>query len=127
MSKTRPAIFFAIVLSLLLPGTIAAAPGQFLILSAQYGNRRRHIDVTAQLKQMAATNQMYRVNYKTFGDPAPGHAKVLRIYARGPGGRVRMFEYRDNTVIDGSQFRGWGTGQWGGPNDRWDGRWDAPR
>jgi len=98
--------------------------GQFLILSAQYGNRQRHIDVTNRLKQLAATNQQYRVDYRTFGDPAPGQAKSLRIYARGPNGREKMFEYRDNTIIDGAQFRGWGSGQWGGPNDRWSGRWD---
>jgi hypothetical protein len=98
--------------------------GQFLILSAQYGNRRRHIDVTDRLRDLARTNLQYRVDYKTFGDPAPGQAKALRIYARGPNGRERMFEYQDNSIIDGAQFRGWGSGQWGGPNDRWSGRWD---
>jgi hypothetical protein len=123
MTKARRMILFAIVLSLLLPGTIVAAPGQYLILSAQYGNRRRHVDVTVQLKQMAASNRMYRVSYKTFGDPAPGQAKSLRIYARGPNGQERRFQYHDGSVIDGSMFRGWGTGQWGGPNDRWSGNW----
>jgi hypothetical protein len=123
MTKARRMILFAIVLSLLLPGTIVAAPGQYLILSAQYGNRRRHVDVTVQLKQMAASNRMYRVSYKTFGDPAPGQAKSLRIYARGPNGMERRFQYHDGSVIDGSMFRGWGTGQWGGPNDRWSGNW----
>lgn len=101
--------------------------GQFLILSAQYGNRRRHIDVTNRLKQLAATNLRYRVDYKTFGDPAPGQAKVLRIYARGPRGNQRMFEYQDGSIIDGSQFIGWTTGLWAGPNDRWNGQWDVPR
>jgi hypothetical protein len=123
MTKAPRMILFAIVLSLLLPGTIVAAPGQYLILSAQYGNRRRHVDVTVQLKQMAASNRMYRVSYKTFGDPAPGQAKSLRIYARGPNGMERRFQYHDGSVIDGSMFRGWGTGQWGGPNDRWSGNW----
>jgi hypothetical protein len=101
--------------------------GQFLILSAQYGNRNNHIDVTARLKQLAATNAQYRVDYKTFGDPARYQAKSLRVYARGPNGRERMFEYQDGSIIDGSMFRGWGTGQWGGPNDRWSGRWDVPQ
>lgn len=99
--------------------------GQFLILSAQYGSRRRHIDVTNQLKQMAARDIRVRIDYRTFGtDPDVGHAKVLRIFARGPKGRERMFEYQDNSIIDGSQFRGWGRGEWAGPNDRWSGRWD---
>jgi hypothetical protein len=102
-------------------------PGQYLILSAQYGNRYRHIDVTSRLKQLAATNARYRVDYKTFGDPAPGQAKSLRVYARGPNRRETMFEYRDGDIIDGSQFVGWSNGQWGGPNDRWSGQWDVPR
>jgi hypothetical protein len=129
MIKTRPAILFAVALSLsfLVPQALVAAPNQYLILSAQYGNRRRHIDVTDRLKQMARTNMRYRVDYKTFGDPAPGQAKVLRIYARGPHGHERMFEYRDGSIVDGSMFRGWGTGNWGGPNDRWSGQWDVPR
>jgi hypothetical protein len=36
-----------------------------------------------------------------------------------------MFEYRDGDVIDGAQFRGWRTGEWGGDNDRWSGRWEG--
>ena len=100
--------------------------GQFLILSAQYGSRRRHVDVTNQLKQMARADMQVRINYRTFGvDPDEGHSKTLRIFARGPGGRERMFEYRDNSIIDGAQFRGWSRGEWAGPNDRWSGRWDV--
>jgi hypothetical protein len=32
-----------------------------------------------------------------------------------------MFQYRDNSIIDGTKFRGWGRGEWGGANDRWSG------
>jgi hypothetical protein len=104
----------------------AGDAGQFLILSAQYGNERHHVDVTNRLKDLARTDRQFRLDYRTFGvDPDEGHAKVLRIYARGPHGRERMFEYRDGSVIDGAQFRGWGSGEWGGPNDRWSGRWEA--
>jgi hypothetical protein len=100
--------------------------GQFLILSAQYGNERHHVDVTTRLKDLARTDRQFRLDYRTFGvDPDEGHAKVLRIYARGPNGRERMFEYRDGSVIDGAQFRGWGSGEWGGPNYRWSGRWEG--
>jgi hypothetical protein len=50
----------------------------------------------------------------TFGiDPDPGEVKTLRIYTRGPDGRDRMFEYREGSTVDGSQFRGWGEGNWG--------------
>jgi len=101
--------------------------GQFVILSAQYGSQRRHVDVTNRLKELARTDQQYRLDFRTFGvDPDRGHSKVLRIFARGPNGRERMFEYRDGSVIDGAQFRGWGRGEWGNnANDRWSGRWDG--
>jgi hypothetical protein len=108
------------------PGANRGDQGQFLILSAQYGSQRRHVDVTGRLKELARTDQRYRIDFRTFGvDPDEGHAKVLRIFARGPNGRERMFEYRDGSIIDGSQFRGWGRGEWGGANDRWSGRWDG--
>jgi hypothetical protein len=125
MLRTRLVIPFTIAIALLLPCKANADVGQYIILSAKYGTQRRHIDVTAKLKQLAATDMQYRVNYKTFGDPAPGQAKTLRIFARGPGGRERMFEYPDNSTIDGSQFIGWRTGQWGGSNDRWSGNWNG--
>lgn len=98
--------------------------GQFAIVSAQYGSQRRHVDVTARLKELARTDRQFRLDYRTFGvDPDEGHAKVLRIYARGPNGRERMFEYRDGSTIDGAQFRGWGGGDWS--NARWSGRWEG--
>jgi len=97
--------------------------GQFLILSAQYGTGRRHVDVTNQLKELARRDRLFRMGNSTFGiDPDPGRPKVLRIYARGPQGRERMFEYPEGSTVDGSQFRGWGTGQWGGG---WSGRWEG--
>jgi len=100
--------------------------GQYLIVSAQYGSERRHVDVTSRLKELARQDRQFRLDYRTFGvDPDKGHAKVLRIYARGPNGRERMFEYQDGSVIDGAMFRGWGRGDWGGPNDRWSGRWEG--
>ena len=33
----------------------------------------------------------------------------------------RMFEFREGSAVDGSQFRGWDRGEWG--NERWNGRW----
>jgi hypothetical protein len=32
-----------------------------------------------------------------------------------------MFEYREGSTVDGSQFTGWG-GDWG--RDSWNGRWN---
>ncbi len=106
-------------------GLFLAASGmaqQFEILSARYGSAHRNIDVTRQLKQLARGNATFRLSWRTFGDPAQGQAKTLRIFARGPRGANRFFEYRDNDVVDGSIFSGWGGGNWG---DRpWHGGWN---
>jgi hypothetical protein len=100
--------------------------GQFVILSAQYGTARSHVDVTERLRELAKTDQQFRMGNRTFGvDPDPGVVKVLRIYARGPNGRERMFEYRENGIVDGALFRSWGRGEWGRGNDRWSGRWEG--
>lgn len=100
--------------------------GQFVILSAQYGTERSHVDVTERLKELARADRQFRMGNRTFGvDPDPGLVKVLRIFARGPNGRERMFEYRENSIVDGAQFRGWGRGEWGTRNDHWSGRWEG--
>jgi hypothetical protein len=98
--------------------------GDYLILSAQYGTERSHVDVTERLKELARTDQQFRMGNRSFGvDPDPGVVKTLRIYARGPNGRERMFEYREGSVVDGAQFRSWGRGDWG--TGHWSGRWEG--
>lgn len=98
--------------------------GQYVILNAQYGTAARHVDVTNRLRQLAQTDRTFRMGNSTFGvDPAPGQIKVLRIYARGPNGQERMFEYREGSTVDGAMFRGWGRGNWG--RGGWGGRWDV--
>jgi hypothetical protein len=100
--------------------------GEFLILGAQYGTERNHVDVTYRLKELARQDVKFRMGNSTFGvDPDYGRRKVLRIYARGPNGRPRLFEYPESSWIDGSQFRGWGSGEWGNENDHWNGRWNV--
>ena len=100
----------------------AATAQQFEILNARYGSAHRNIDVTQQLRQLARSNTTFRLSWRTFGDPAQGQAKTLRIFARGPRGVNRYFEYRDNDIVDGSIFSGWGGGNWG---DRpWQGGWN---
>jgi hypothetical protein len=98
--------------------------GQFVILSAQYGTSERHVDVTNRLKELARHDRTFVMGNNTFGvDPDYGRVKVLRIYARGPEGRERMFEFREGSLVDGSQFRGWGRGDWG--REGWSGRWEG--
>jgi hypothetical protein len=88
--------------------------GAFRILQARYGTARRNIDVTDRLRELARSDRSFRLTNALFGtDPAEGRVKTLRIYARGPGGASRTFEYREGSVIDGSQFVGWGGGDWG--------------
>ena len=97
--------------------------GQYVILSAQYGTKDRHVDVTNRLKEVARRDRTFRMGNSTFGvDPDHGRTKTLHIYARGPDGRERMFEYREGSTVDGAQFRSWGSGEWG--NERWSGRWE---
>jgi len=98
--------------------------GQYVILNAQYGTPRRHVDVTNRLKELARQDRMFRMGNSTFGvDPDQGQDKTLRIYARGPNGQERMFEYREGSTVDGSEFRSWGGGDWG--NGGWSGNWEG--
>ena len=100
--------------------------GEFVILSAQYGTERRHVDVTRQLRELARRDIKFRMDNHTFGiDPDHGRRKVLRIYARGPERRERMFEYPEHGWVDGAQFRGWGSGDWAHGDDHWSGRWNV--
>jgi hypothetical protein len=105
----------------LLFAAIATAQ-EYQILHASYGTAHRNIDVTQRLRQLAAANATFRLTWRTFGDPAEGRAKSLRIYVRGPRGAKRVFEYQDNSIIDGSMFSGWGGGNWG--SDPWNGGWN---
>lgn len=98
--------------------------GNFTIVRALYGTRRRNVDVTDRLRDLARRNATFRMGNRTFGvDPDPGHVKELRIYTRGPRGETRMFSYREGSVVDGSRFSGWGRGDWG--RGSWRGGWDS--
>lgn len=122
-------VFALIVVAALMPARLVAQgayndPGQYIILSAQYGTSRRHVDVTDRLKQLARQDRNFRMGNSTFGvDPDPGQDKTLRIFARGPDGQDRMFEYREGSTVDGSQFRSWDRGEWG--NGGWNGNWEG--
>jgi hypothetical protein len=107
--RSCAALLFALLL------TTAAAAQEYQIVRAEYGWGNRVVDVTQRLREIASSNATFRMGNSTFGiDPAPGHVKTLRIYARGPRGGSRMFEYREGSTVDGSMFSGWGGGRWGG-------------
>ena len=97
--------------------------GQYQILGAWYGIVRSNVDVTQRLKELARSNTFFRMGNSTFGvDPARGVVKTLRIWARGPRGDEKMFEYREGSLVDGAQFTGWGGGNWG---TGWKGGWNG--
>jgi hypothetical protein len=121
-----------VAMAVLLTSVLAAAQynngdsGQYQILSARYGTENHNIDVTQRLKELASRDRTFRMGNSTFGtDPDPGRVKTLRIYTRGPGGRNRTFEYREGSVVDGSMFTAWGSGNWGngGSNGGWNSGW----
>jgi hypothetical protein len=97
--------------------------GAYQILGARYGTHHRNVDVTQRLKELARQDITFRMGNSTFGiDPDRGHVKTLRIYTRGRDGQNRMFEYREGSVVDGSQFTGWGRGDWA--RGEWHGGWN---
>jgi predicted aconitase with swiveling domain len=99
-------------------------PGQYVILRAYYGIPGRNVDVTQRLHDLARGNAVFRMGNSTFGiDPAHGVVKTLRIFARGPNGDVRMFEYPEGSTVDGSVFSGWARGDWG--QGEWHGDWNG--
>lgn len=124
----KPGLVLAVLLTIaFLPATLAAQDeGAYLILNAQYGTAEHHVDVTGRLREFARQGRLFSMGNSTFGiDPDYGRIKFLRIYARGPDGRERMFEYREGSTVDGAQFRGWGNGDWG--NGKWNGGWEGHR
>lgn len=96
--------------------------GEYQILQASYGTAQRHVDVTQRLKELARQDRRFRLVNELFGvDPAPGQVKTLRIYTRGRDGDQHVFEYREYSDVDGSNFIGWGGGNWG--HGGWQGGW----
>jgi hypothetical protein len=94
--------------------------GEFTILHATYGTARREVDVTDRLRELARRDARFRLTNDVFRgiDPDPGRTKRLRIVARDRAGQQRNFDYREYQTVDGSQFIGWGRGDWGRRDDR---------
>ncbi|MEO5733051.1 MAG: hypothetical protein ABIQ87_05110 [Rubrivivax sp.] len=88
--------------------------GDYRVLQALYGTARRNVDVTDRLRDLARSDDEMRVSRRSFGiDPDPGKKKSLRIFARGRDDNIRMFEFAQGQVVDGSDFRAWRGGAWG--------------
>lgn len=91
-----------------------ADQGEYQIQRATYGAGQQQVDVTEQLKVLAAKDQRFEMGNSSFGvDPAPGQRKVLRIEATARNGQRRSFDYPEGSMVDGAQFTGWRQGQWG--------------
>lgn len=118
------AFFTCLLLSATAWSQYGSDRGQWQILQARYGTAERSLDVTQRLRELARQDTSFQVTNRTFqNDPAPGVVKTLRIYARGPNGRTRTFEYIENDVVDGNQFTAWSSGNWG--QGGWDGGWGS--
>src|SRR5260370_42232251 len=109
-------IYLLLTLSFL-PGSLAAQgpggtdAGEYVILNAQYGSERRHVDVTARLKDLARRDRRFRINHDSMNaDPDHGGTKKLRIFWRGPNGRERMFEVWGGRGGEGAVVWSWGGG-----------------
>jgi len=99
--------------------------GEYVILQARYGTSERNVDVTQTLKQLAKQDRSFRMGNDSFGiDPHVNRVKTLRIFARGPNGQTRTFEYSEGSWVDGAQFKAWGGGNWG-QRDGYHGGWDS--
>jgi hypothetical protein len=93
--------------------------GQFQILRAEYGSGNRRADVTRRLRELARANRTFRAGNDALEvDPAPGRVRTLRIYARGPRGDTRTFDYREGDIVDGSRFSDWNGGGFNPPGNR---------
>ena len=92
-----------------------ADQGYWQILGARYGTPRSNVDVDPKRSaNWLPARRYFRMGNSTFGvDPDKGVVKTLRIYARGKRGENRIFEFREGSTVDGSQFNGWGGGRWG--------------
>jgi len=91
--------------------------GEYRILQARYGTAENNVDVTQRLKELARQDRRFKLVNELFNvDPAPRQRKTLRIYAQGRDGQPRTFEYAEYSEVDGSQFTGWGGGNWGQAN-----------
>ena len=88
-----------------LPAAAQSDRGEYQIVQARYGTEAHNVDVTQRLKELARQDSRLKVTNSMFGvDPDIGAHKTLRIFARGPDGAVRMFEYEERSYIEGSQF-----------------------
>ncbi|HQX05826.1 MAG TPA: hypothetical protein PKZ19_03495, partial [Zoogloea sp.] len=111
--------FFLCSLFILMAGFAGPASadwgeGDYRIIKALYGTPDRHIDVTSRLKELAQRDERFRLGNGVFGtDPDKGRVKTLRIEAVSSSGRNRTFEYTEGSWVDGAQFQGWSSGNWG--------------
>jgi len=120
--------FAATAATALMPAAFAQDrdSGEYRILQARYGTAERNVDVTQRLRELARSDQTFRIDNGTFGvDPDKGRGKTLRIFARGPNGQTQVFEYHEHDLLDGSRFTGWSGGRWGESNYR--GGWGGAR
>jgi hypothetical protein len=88
-----------------LPLGLRAQRAEHQFVRAEYGARRRQIDVSATVAQLVQRGQSAQVGNALFGhDPAPGERKRLRVIARDRRGRERVFEFEEDAWFEAERF-----------------------
>jgi hypothetical protein len=83
----------------------AQSGGGWQVVKADWGAGNRRMDVTKQVRRLLNGNRRVAVNNDTMGgDPAYGVIKTLRIQATNARGQSQQFTYREDSVINASQF-----------------------
>ena len=83
----------------------AQSGGGWQVVKADWGAGNRRMDVTKQVRRLLNGNRRVPVNNDTMGgDPAYGVIKTLRIQATNARGQSQQFTYREDSVINASQF-----------------------
>ena len=118
MLKIRFTLFLVMALALLATPLAAQGYGQYVILSAQYGHERNHVDVTNRLRELARADRPIRISNNVFGvDPDPGVVKLTfakgasledpaRLFNSSLDGNVRRaIDIHEGEVVDEANFK----------------------
>src|SRR5713101_8764504 len=114
MKFTRRYGMLLIAIVLVAAGAVVFSPGvagqdePWQIMRADYGHKELRVDVMDRLNELLARvgpNGSVEVNNQNMGgDPAPGKAKSLRIFAKNRKNETREFEINEEHFVEARFF-----------------------
>ncbi len=114
MKFTRRYGMLLIAVVLVAAGAVVFSPGvagqdeEWQIMRADYGHKELRVDVMDRLNELLARvgpNGSIEVNNQNMGgDPAPGKAKSLRIFAKNRKNETREFEINEQHFVEARLF-----------------------